>query len=504
METFFNEIPYDWLKPGTYVEVRPNYQRMGLLPFPARALLAVQMLDDGSAEPLTLYRITRPEEGEALFGAGSIGQDMIEAFKRANRTNDVFAIGVPDADQSVQAEGTITFTGSGNGVVPVYIADTRVRIVATSTMTAADLAEALADAINDIDRLPVEASAEAGEVTVTAKYGGEVGNDIAITVAPREDEFVPVGIEIAVTAMADGAGNPDITGILDAIAGEWFTDIAVPWTDDANLVALAAELAQRYQALGKMDAGAFVGLRGTFGQLTTKGEVTNSPHISAIGAKGSRTSPWSWAASLAGVGMFHLTNDPARQLRSLVLPGITAPAGTDLFEETEQELLLRGGISTFNALPDGSVTLDRVVTTYKVSDLNVPDRAWLDIMVPRTMTRIRWDWSGYVTLTYPRAKLADDDSPAANAAVMIEDPDAPDGSGDKVRQAIVTPRRMHGTWAARCGLYARQGWIENVDRTVRESRFWRSESDPNRLEASQQVRIIGNLMVLAAALEFQV
>lgn len=504
-QTFFDEIPYDWLKPGTYVEVRPNYMRQGLVPFPARGLLVVQMLESGTAEAATLHRITRPDQGPALFGRGSIGHHMVEAARRANKTNDIYAIALPDADSAVNAEATITFTGEGyNGVVPLYIGRQRVRFTVTANMNVTAVAEACVAAIEDNEDLPVTADNEAGVVTVTAKHAGEAGNDILIRVAPRADEFVPDGLEIAITAMADGAGNPDIQEVLDAIAGDWFTDIAVAWTDDANLVTLAAELSERYQALGKLDAHGYVALRGTFGQLGTKGEVTNSPHLTPIGAKGSPSAPWEWAASLMGVGLFHLTNDPARQLRSLVLPGVEAPAAEDRFTETEQELLLREGISTFNSLDDGTVTLDRVVTTYNQSNLSVADRAWLDIMVPKTMTRIRYDWAAHVTLTYPRAKLADDDSPAANAAIMVDDPDAPDGSSQKVRAAIVTPRRMHATWAARCGLYARQGWIENVDRTVRESKFWRPESDGNRLESSQQVRIIGNLMVLAAALEFQV
>jgi phage tail sheath gpL-like len=149
--------------------------------------------------------------------------------------------------------------------------------------------------------------------------------------------------------------------------------------------------------------------------------------------------------------------------------------------------LLRQGISTWNRLADGSVVLERVITAYKVSTLNVPDPAWLDIMVPKTMTRIRYDWAVYVTLLYPRHKLANDDSPAANN-----------------NDAVVTPRRMLGSWASRCKLYERQAWIEDVTRTVSESRFERDASDKNRLNGQQQVLIIGNLMVLAAALEFQV
>jgi len=191
------------------------------------------------------------------------------------------------------------------------------------------------------------------------------------------------------------------------------------------------------------------------------------------------------AAALAGVAAFQLADDPARQLRGLALPGIAAPAPADRFDETEQDLLLRAGISTVTIDADGTVRLDRVVTTHGAAGDTA--RPWLDIMVPKTLSRIRWDWASYVSQLYPRHKLADDGSPAAVATA-----------------AVVTPRRMHGSWAARCQLYEREGWIEGAAETVAQSRFERDASDRNRMNASQQVRVIGNLIVLAAALEFQV
>ncbi len=63
---------------------------------------------------------------------------------------------------------------------------------------------------------------------------------------------------------------------------------------------------------------------------------------------------------------------------------------------------------------------------------------------------------------------------------------------------------MAASWAARCSLYGEKVWIEDVQRTVRESVFERSTDDRNRLESRQQVEIVGNLMVFAGRIEFQV
>lgn len=486
----FDEIPYDWRVPGTLVEIRPTYVDMGLLEFPARGLIIAQKLAAGSATPLQLYRITRETDGSGLCGAGSIGDAMVRAAREANRTSDLWLIAVEDLAGGTAATGKLAIAGTGAGELNVYIAGRRARIVATAAMDAAAIAAALVAAINADARMPVTAAQGVApadnEVLLTAKHKGESGNAIDIRLRRFATDAVPAGITVTITAMASGAGNPDIADVIDAIGGEWFTEIATPWTDSANLAALAEELRQRYLATATLDGHAYAGARGTLGELSTIGEVTNSPHLTIIGAKASPTPPWEWAASLMGVALFNLTNDPARQLRTLLLPGVIAPAPEDRFTDLERDLLLRDGISTFTPTADGGVVLERVITTYRLSALNVPDEAWLDVMVPHVLTRIRWDWAGYVSLVYPRHKLAPDNSVASTAP------------------AVVTPNRMKASWAGRCRLYAEQAWLVNVQETVARSQFAIDESDKNRMNARQEVDIIGNLMVLAAALEFRV
>lgn len=482
-----DEIPYDWRVPGTYIQARPVYTRMGLVPFPAVAYLFVQKLATGSAEAARAYEITRPEDGTALFGAGSVGQQMVRAWKKANRTSRVFAIALADDGAGVKEVRTYTFSGSGAGTVPIYIQGRRVRYKATSTMTPTQHAAAAVLAINADPDMPVVATSAVAVMTLTAKHAGEVGKHIDVRFRKTVEDVLPGTLAIAPVVTTPGSGNPDVQDILDVIANTWVTDVVMAWDDAANLELVTEDFAERFKAMGKKDGHVYVGHRGTYGELGTKGALTNSPHLSPIGAKRAFQAPWEWAAVLGGVAMFQTTNDPARQLRSLVLTGLDAPDDADCFTETERDLLLRQGISTWTKLADGSVVIERIITAYKVSSLNVPDIAYLDIMVPKTLTRIRYDWSAYVTLMYPRHKLAPDDSVAAHN-----------------NDVVVTPKRMLGSWGARCKLYERQAWIIEVNRTLEDSRFEIDESDKNRLNGQQRINIIGNLMVLAAALEFEV
>lgn len=493
----FDQIPTDWRSPGTYLEVKPNYRNVGIFDYPVQNLIIGAKLATGTLTPGTIVEVVRGTEGQALFGIGSIGAEQVAAFRKANKTQPLFVMALPDEAGAVKATGTITFTGavSSSLVLRFKIAGQQVRFTAQPTSTIAELATSLAAAIMENTTLPVTATAAAGVVTVTSRHGGEVGNDIDLRV-DVEAQPLPANLNVAVAAMAGGTGNPDLTPALDVIANTWYTAIQHPFSDATNMGVFAEFLTERFTAMSKLDAHGYVGKRGTFGDLGTWGQLTNCPFLTVVGLKASPTSSWAISAAVMGLVSFHLANDPARQLRSLVVPGVEAPAAADHFIETERDLLLRRGVSTFESLSDGAVTISRLITTYRKSNLDVDDDAWLDIMVPAVLSRIRYDWQSYVSLLYPRAKLTNDEDAAAFASNVSDD--------DVVGSSVVTPRRMHASWAGRCRRYANLVWIERVEETIKQSVFKRHSSDKNRLDSHQEIRIVGNLMVLAGSLEFQV
>lgn len=484
----FDETPSNWRVPGTYVEVRPTYGRVGIAEYPSKVLLVGQALTASTGPRNQPVLCTRDDDAATRWGAGSQISAMLRAHRRADVTTEVYALAQPDPVGAVVATGTIVFGGSpsASAEVAVGIAGRRVTVTVAATTTVAMIATAFAAAVTADTLLPVTAAATTGTVTLTAKNLGILGNDIDIRLNPQTGDALPPGLTAAVTAMAGGAGVPDVAVTIAAIAATWFTDLAFGQSDATSVGVIEAELATRYKANGRMDGHAYFGVRGTLGEITALGAVRNSPFCSRIGANRAGSPPWEWAASLCARAAFYLGQDPARQLRSLTLPGIVGPAPGDLFTAQEQHLLLLDGTSTFDMAADGTVSLSRVITTYQVSALGAADDAWLDIMVPRTASRIRYDWWAYVTLNYPRHKLTDDDSPAAEAS-----------------DSVVTPRQMHGSWAGRCRLYERRAWIEDVKRTVAESVFQRDPDNRNRLQSRQRIRIIGNLMQMYAALEFE-
>lgn len=484
----FDEIPSDWRVPGTYAEVKPVYTRSGLVAFPARAIIVGQMLATGTATAGRVYPLTRAEQAVAWFGAGSVAADMAAAWLANNSTTPVDIVGLSDPAGGVKASGTFVFSGAPSqaGTQAVMIAGQRLPLTVAASDTATTLATALAALINATSGLPVTAAAATGTVTLTARHAGLCGNDIDLQINPLWSDATPAGLAVAVTAMSGGAGEVSLTSLISTIASDWYTDMVCSFAATANLSALTVETARRFRAMAKLDMRVTVGLRAQYAAAAAVGATLNSPFLVVMPTSLSPSPPWAWAAATGAIEAFQLANDPARQLRSLVLNGVVAPGPKARFTETERDLLLRDGCSTWTVDADGTVRLERVISTYQTSALGVADTAWLDIMDSAVCSRIRYDWASYFALSYPRHKLASDESPAAIAG------------GD-----VVTARMAHASWAARCLLYAQRGWIDEHERTVAESAFARSDSDRNRLEARLRIRRMGNLMVFAASLEFE-
>jgi phage tail sheath gpL-like len=486
----FDQIPYNWKRKGVYAEIRPRYDRRGLYDYPTKVLIVGQMAAGATAAALVKKPITRDTEAPAYFGAGSPLAQMVAAFRTVNRVSELWAVGVADAAGAVAAVRTITVTGAptDSGTLALYIGGKRLAVGVSSVDTVATIATAIATAVNEETSLLFTAAAAAGVVTLTAKAKGTCGSAVDLRLNYNDDETTPAGIAVAVGQTTAGATDPSVQGVFDAVINEWITDFAVQWSDAANMALVDAEMRRRYDAMAKLDAHAYVGLSATYATATTWSSTRNSPFVSAIAAKAAPNAPWEWAAVMAAIAARHLTDDPARQLGSLVLAGLKAPKTEDCYTETEQNLLLNKGLSTFDRLDDGSVVVNRVVTTYQRTSAGVDDEAWLDIMVPKTMSRIRYDWNTYVSSLYPRAKLVADASPAAKAL--------------DTNNSVVTPRKMLGTWMARAKKYLDAVWIQDIAHTRENSLFEIDGSDDNRLSGRQPVKIAGNMIVLAGLLEF--
>ncbi len=491
----FNQVPANLVVPGDYIEIDTDYSNIGLLPVPARGLVIGQGRAAGIGTLGKIYSITAKGQAESLFGFATPVTDMVNAWLAANPGIPLDAVNVGPGTGSVVAAGGIAFSAAATiaGSQAIGVAGNRIAFTIEPTDTPAEMATNFMDAayaLMPAGQWPVAfavVEGTPGEVAITAICAGAIGNCYDIRVDPALGDYTVPGVDIAITAMTGGEGVPEITAVLAAIATTWYTDAVTCFTDTAQtLAALQPALIERAGPINPLDTYVTIAWTGTQGQLAgLMSQDVNCEYLVALGVQNPQQPPWVWAASLSAVAAAALLDDPARQLKTLVLPGVIAPAPADRIMYEEQAALLTDGIATFDVAPDGSVILQRVVTTYTESADGAPDTSWQDVMTPRVMTRIRYDWTQYLKLVYPRNKLADDGSVAAEY-----DP------------SVATPTRLKNAWAARSMLYEKQGWIENSAETAQQAIFVRDANNRNQVNAQMPVQVLGNLMINAQQLVF--
>jgi phage tail sheath gpL-like len=487
----FNEIPANWQVPGSKVEIRPSYQQVGILAMPARCLIIAQMTPSGTAIPLTVYpNITTASAARALGGPGSIVDGMVAAHLATNQTVPLDIICVVDGSGSAKAVWTLTFAGpaTGNGTPPMNIAGQRVTIGTIAGDIASVAATEWAAAMNALPTLPLVATVTGAVVTATAKNAGLAANDIQFVQNPADGDVMPAGLTINVVQTVQGATNPDTTAALALVPTRWYTDVGIAWQDTTNVAELAAECERRYNAMVRLDMRGHVPFTGTQGQQLTKAAAANARFIYSSPLTAPQSPPWAIVGSVMGAVAQALINDPSRQLNQIALPGMLGPVPANVPTEAQQEMLLTGGCSVFNVAHNGTMSIKRYYSTYLTNAQGIADPGWTgDIMIAAVATAIRYDWQTYVYLLYPNMKQAPDGSLAAAANTNV-----------------LTARILKGSWAARMMVYAKNAWVVDEVNQAKRSMFMINANDPNRMDQQLFYTRIGNNIVDAGVLSFNV
>jgi phage tail sheath gpL-like len=486
MAISFNEIPANLRVPLCYIEFDNSNAVQGLAEAEYQLLVLGQMLPAGLADEAKPVRVLSADHAVSLFGRGSMLSAMFAAIKGADKWLETWAIPLADAAAGVAATGTVTLTGTATaaGVLNCYIAGQRVRAAVAAADTAAEAAAALGAAVNEAPDLPVTAVVADAVVTLTARHKGLCGNDIDVRMNYYTGETLPAGLTVAVAAMAGGEANPEIADAIDAMGDEWWNALVVPWTDGANMAALEAELLERWGPMSMQDSQAFAAVRGTHAEASTWSASRNSHLVSCMPTGPAPTPAYVWAAVYATIAAVALADDPARPLQTLALPGILAPAKETRWTKEERNLLLYDGLSSYVVDRDGTVRIERAVTTYQTNAYGLEDVSYLDVTTPATLSYIRYVTRVRITTKFPRHKLADD------------------GTRFGPGQAIATPSIVRAELLALFRELEERGLVEGFEQFKAELIVERNADDPNRLDVLAPPNIVNQLRVFAEQIQF--
>lgn len=386
MVTTFDQISSTTRSGLFHVEIRS-----GGTPFQdrSRVLYVAQKFSGGTATASVPVLVASQVQADALFGAGSDLARMVRTGMLNRPSGEYWAAPMPDPTGAAAAAGLIALSalpsGGINGPMIVEIGGEQVVAAAAPTDTLANLATALSAAINAaLVEVSAATNATPGQVVLTARHPGLLGNEIDIYVPPSGNA---IGSLATVTAMSGGAATPSLaqwTTLLANLGEDEFDTISSPWSDTVSLDAVKAEMDTRWHDNQQVYGHYITAKKGSVGTLSSFGSARNNSHESIMGHDGSPTGSAIWAAAIAAIAGFHLTDSGAgeisRPLRTLALRGVKPPRQRlQRFSKANKETLLYDGISTFDVMRDGTVQIDRVITTYSQAASGAIDWTWLNI-----------------------------------------------------------------------------------------------------------------------------
>lgn len=490
----FKQIPSNLRVPLFYAELDNSQANTGQQN--QRSLIVAQITAAGSATPNVPILLQSVADAEARGGPGSMLHLMAAAYRKNDSFGELWALPLADDPAAVAAVGSINITAppTANGTLSFYIAGVRIQQAVLTTQTAQQIATALIASINATPNLPVTAAIDGTvntKVNLTAINKGPVGNDIDLRVnylGQRGGEVTPTGLTYAIVAMTGGATPPSLTTGFANLGTQAFDFIAFPYTDATSLGAVATLLSDtsgRWSWSSQIYGHAFAAYRGTVGSLQTFGAGLNNQHTTVGGFYDSPSPSWQWAAEMTAAAAVSLRADPGLPLNGLVLAGVLAPPLQSRFQITDQNTLLWSGISTFNVADDGTVSLQKVITTYQKNTSGVADDSYLNVQTMFLLMYVLRALSAVVTTKYSRVKLA------------------ADGTRVKPGGGVVTPNIIRGDIIAQYRTLEENGYVQQGDAFKQNVVVQQNATNPNRADVLYPAILIDQLDIFALLMQFR-
>lgn len=469
----FNRLPPNQRAPFFYAEFDNSMANRATAI--QRTLLIGQMLTSATPpfSPGIPQRVSSDSAVAGMCGSGSMLHNMMTAYLANDTAAEIWILPLADAATGMTAaKGGIQITSgaSATGLLSLYIAGMRVQLTVVASDTPDAVAAAISSAVNSQSRLPVIASVTTDTVEFTAKNGGAHGNMIDIRLnyqGVAGGEETPAGLALTITPMAGGSGAPELMEALGNLQDREFDFIVNPYTDTTSLDTLKeflSDTAGRWAYNQQLYGHSFSAIAGTYGTLGAAGELRNNQHETLIGVPDSPTPAYLWSAAITGAIAPSLRADPARPTQTLTISGVLAPPLQSRLTLTERNNLLFSGISTFTVADDGSVQVEKTITTYQKNKFGDPDDSYLNIETLFTLMFITRFLRTQITSKFGRMKLANDDIRFAPGS------------------AIVTPNVIRAELIAQYRTLEWNGYVQDSAAFAKSLKVERNSSNTKRID----------------------
>jgi len=477
----FTQIPAALLVPGQYQEV--DNSLAGGSGEIKRALIVAYRGAAGTAPAGKPVRVLSEQRAAALLGHGSPAALMARAFLSINGTEECWALPVdaPPAATPWRKKFTVSATSAGRGAIAIAVNGARVEAAAVEAGADAEaIAAAVVARVNGDPWLPIEAEAlGGGGFQFKAAVPGAWGNAMSATVSGEAE-----GVTVSEGPEHQGAQTAILEPLLKGLGEVRYNYVASDFDDVENVVALAAELDDRFTATRQIGGRAFVAVSGDKEAALGRAGFVNNPHVVMVPRMENPQLPGEWAARWCAAAGRVLADDPAANTFGVAVPGLSSELELDA---DSRQALLMAGVATFRADATGNVLIERLVTSFTENVDGGRDASFLDVQVPETVDAVRAHINAEARRRFGSWKLA---STEENF-----------GSGAKVMTA--------GTFRSfLCELYQevfvkQRRWCQDFDGYKDSIVVGIKPGSKTRLEYSHAPNLIGQFYIGAGLLRFK-
>ena len=422
-------------------------------------------------------------------------RDMYRVARMNAPVQEIWVLPVADgagaaAQFSVNFNTMTTAVQDGFGALQIGGEIVTVQIYKGDSITtvAANMVTAINAYYNSLTgaRLPVTAtsSAVSGVVTLTAIHAGLLINDLDIYALPlmAGNLCAPVTVSVA----SAGSGVPSLSTALALLGDDQWDFIVCPYSDSASIAsygALSNDLSGRWSYIRQAFGHVWTVASGSLAGLVTTGNGLNDKHLSVIGRSSVAATPaWLWPAGFAARVSSWLS-DYATGNVSRNHTGLT-PLGLQGARDRAQWLgyaarnsLDQYGISTYINNIDGSVSISKLVTTYRLGSSGQADETFRDVQRMYQMMHV------------VRIMKVDLLNRFGQKAISESNPNGLD--------AVVTPNDIFASLVNTYTALQMQGLVENVKGFITKLDVRRNASNPNRVDIFLPIQAIRPLDILA-------
>jgi phage tail sheath gpL-like len=309
--------------------------------------------------------------------------------------------------------------------------------------------------------------------------GVAASGTLTFTGQPTANQTVTIGGTV-VTFVASGATGPQVNIGASATATVAALLAFLQGSTDANISKAT------YAASGTLAITVTYGLSGQVGNAFTLATTVTGATVSGAtlsgGLNGAPHPAWLWATGFCARTFPWLsdttTGNVSRNQTGLVVQGLRPPRDRTLWPNyASRNTLVNSGVSTYKVGADGSVQIDKIVTTYRTGTAGQPDTVFRDVQA-------LYQVSG--ALKYFRAQVGVEQ---ANKAIASSNP------GNL--GAITTPADIKASFINAYGVMVAQGVLQDLATFAQTIVVQPNAQNPDRVDVFAPMERVNPLDILA-------